>query len=149
MGLTWSSLQDVTCNTEVDMTISEVSEKYDIPEDTLRYYERIGLIPPVHRKRGSVRDFQDEDCKWVEFARCMRHAGLSIEVLIEYLRLFQLGDETVPARKELLIEQRKLLQQKISDMQETLEKLNFKIENYERIGDWMKEKSSENGDMKC
>jgi DNA-binding transcriptional MerR regulator len=122
------------------MTISEVSEKYDIPEDTLRYYERIGLIPPVHRKRGSVRDFQDEDCRWVEFARCMRQAGLSIEVLIEYLRLFQLGDETIPARRELLVEQRRLLQKKMADMQTTMEKLDYKIENYEKLGNWAHEK---------
>ena len=63
------------------MTISEVSEKYGIPVDTLRYYEKEGLIPPVHRKESGVRDYTDGDCGWVEFIKCMRSAGLSIETL--------------------------------------------------------------------
>lgn len=115
------------------MTIAEVSKKYSMPEDTLRYYERIGLLPPVHRTKGGIRDFQEEDCRWVEFVHCMRNAGLSIEVLIEYLRLFQLGDTTVSARQTLLVEQRELLQKKIADMQETLVRLDYKIENYKII----------------
>jgi DNA-binding transcriptional MerR regulator len=116
------------------MTIAEVSEKYSMPEDTLRYYERIGLLPPVHRKKGGIRDYQEEDCTWIEFVHCMRNAGLSIEVLIEYLKLMQQGESTISTRKDLLIEQRRLLKQKIDMMQKTLERLDFKIENYSKIG---------------
>jgi DNA-binding transcriptional MerR regulator len=123
---------------EVFMLIAEVSEKYKIPEDTLRYYERIGLLPPVRRKKGGVRDYQEDDCAWVEFVRCMRSAGLSIEVLIEYLKLLQEGESTVLARKVLLMEQRELLKQKIVDMQKTVERLDFKIENYSKIGKGIK-----------
>ena len=122
------------------MTIAEVSKKYGMPEDTLRYYERIGLLPPVHRSKGGIRDFQDEDCRWVEFVHCMRNAGLSIEVLIEYLRLFQLGESTVAARKTLLVEQRELLRKKIVDMQETLGRLDYKIEYYGKINKKMQKK---------
>ncbi|ADL68414.1 transcriptional regulator, MerR family [Thermoanaerobacterium thermosaccharolyticum DSM 571] len=115
------------------MTIAEVSEKYDISQDTLRYYERIGLIPPVNRNKSGNRDYTEEDCKWVEFIKCMRNAGLSIEVLIEYVALVAQGDETIEARKELLIEQRNHLIKKIEDMNETLERLNYKIEVYEGL----------------
>jgi DNA-binding transcriptional MerR regulator len=86
------------------MNIAEVSEKYSISQDTLRYYERIGLIPPVNRNKSGIRDYTEEDCRWVEFIKCMRGAGLPIEALIEYVTLFQQGDETIEARKELLIE---------------------------------------------
>ena len=113
------------------MTIAEVSEKYDLTQDTLRYYERIGLIPHVNRNKSGNRDYTEEDCRWVEFIKCMRNAGLPIEALIEYVTLFQQGDETVEARKELLTEQRKQLIQKMEDMQKTLERLNYKIEVYE------------------
>ena len=65
------------------MTITEVSKKYDLTADTLRYYERIGLIPSVNRNASGIRDYTEEDCKWVHFAKCMRGAGLSIEVLVE------------------------------------------------------------------
>ncbi|MTV48307.1 MerR family transcriptional regulator [Heliobacillus mobilis] len=114
------------------MTITEVSEKLDISQDTLRYYERIGLIPPVNRNKNGIRDYTEEDCKWVEFIKCMRSAGLPIEVLIEYVALFQQGDETIEARKELFIEQRKQLITRIEDMKKTLERLDYKIAVYEQ-----------------
>ena len=114
------------------MTITEVSNKFALSADTLRYYERIGLIPHVNRNKSGIRDFSEEDCRWVEFAKCMRGAGLSIEVLIEYVALFQQGDKTADARKELLIEQRRQLARRMEEMQQTLERLNYKIARYEQ-----------------
>lgn len=114
------------------MTITEVSKKYDLSQDTLRYYERIGLIPEVNRNKSGIRDYTEEDCRWVEFIKCMRSAGLPIEVLIEYVTLFQQGNETIDARKELLKEQRAQLVQKMEDMKKTLERLDYKIERYEK-----------------
>jgi DNA-binding transcriptional MerR regulator len=113
------------------MTIAEVSRKYELSQDTLRYYERIGLIPSVNRNKNGVRDFTEEDCRWVEFIKCMRSAGLPIEALIEYVSLFQKGDETVQARKELLMEQREQLVTRLEDMKKTLERLDYKISRYE------------------
>lgn len=113
------------------MTIAETSKKYDLTPDTLRYYERIGLLPGVNRNKSGLRDYTEEDCRWVEFIKCMRNAGLPIEVLIEYVNLFQKGDETVVARKELLIEQRNYLVEKMEDMKKTIERLNGKIDRYE------------------
>lgn len=115
------------------MTIAEVAKKYDLTPDTLRYYERIGLIPGVGRTSGGIRDYQEEDCRWIEFIKCMRDAGLPVETLIEYVRLFQTGDATVQARKELLMEQRDRLKERIEEMQSTLERLNAKIKRYENV----------------
>ena len=115
------------------MTITEVSEKYKLSQDTLRYYERIGLIPHVNRTKNGIRDYTEEDCRWVEFIKCMRNAGLPIEVLIEYVTLFQQGDVTNEARKELLIEQRKQLKTRMEDMKKTMERLDYKIAVYEQV----------------
>jgi DNA-binding transcriptional MerR regulator len=114
------------------MTIAEVSKKFDISQDTLRYYERIGLIPRVNRNKSGIRDYTEEDCRWIEFIKCMRSAGLPIEVLIEYVTLFEQGNETIEARKELLIEQRKLLIEKMEEIKKTIERLDYKIERYEQ-----------------
>lgn len=114
------------------MTIAEVSRQYDITPDTLRYYERIGLIPPVPRTKSGIRDYDQSSCNWIEFIKCMRGAGLQIEALIEYVSLFQQGDATIDARKALLIEQRDQLEERIAAMQQTLDRLNHKIENYGR-----------------
>lgn len=113
------------------MTISEVSKKYDIPQDTLRYYERIGLIPHIKR-RSNIRDYTEEDCKWIEFIKCMRGAGLTIEVLTEYVTLFNKGDDTIEERKELLIEQRRILIEKMEETKKTIDRLNYKINSYEQ-----------------
>ena len=113
------------------MRIAEVSQKYDLTADTLRYYERIGLIPSVNRNAGGIRDYIEEDCNWVSFIKCMRGAGLSIEVLVEYVTMFQQGNSTIKARKKLLIEQRSHLAEKIKKMQQTLERLDKKIDGYE------------------
>ncbi len=87
------------------MTIKEVSEKYEISQDTLRYYERVGMIPPVTRTASGIRDYQESDLGWVELAKCMRSAGLPVEAMIEYVKLTQEGDATIPARLQLLKEQ--------------------------------------------
>ncbi|WP_195963919.1 MerR family transcriptional regulator [Clostridium cuniculi] len=113
------------------MTITEVSKKYGLSADTLRYYERIGLIPPVHRNSSGNRDYTENDCKWVKFIKCLRSAGLSIEILIEYVDLFQKGSDTISARKELLFEQRKQIAEKINELQDTLKFLDKKIDRYE------------------
>lgn len=113
------------------MTISKVAKKYNLSADTIRYYERIGLIPRVNRNASGIRNFTENDCGWVEFIKCMRGAGLPIEALIDYVALFQQGDRTVEARKSILVEQRDVLIERMKEMQSTLERLNLKIEHYE------------------
>lgn len=135
------------------MTIKEVSEKYGISQDTLRYYERVGMIPPVTRTPSSIRNYTDEDEKWVEMALCMRGAGLPVEVMIEYLKLFQQGDETIPARLDLLTEQREVLLEQKKQIEQTLDRLNYKIARYEiavQTGNltWDKEFDYNNGKSK-
>ncbi len=114
------------------MTIAQVCKKYDVSADTLRYYERIGLIPPVPRTSGGIRDYDEESCAWIELMKCMRKSGVQIEALIEYVALFQQGDSTIEARKALLKEQRDQLMSRMEDMQASLDRLNTKIERYEQ-----------------
>lgn len=113
------------------MKISEVSEQFEISPDTLRYYERVGLIPSVNRTEGGIRDYDEINLEAVKFITCMRNAGLPIEVLIEYVELVQQGEHTSEARKQILIRQRDELVQKLDAMQKTLNLLNYKIQGYE------------------
>ena len=113
------------------MRISEVSEQSGISSDTLRYYERIGLIPPVNRNGSGIRDYNEIDVKRVEFIKCMKSAGLPLETLIEYYELVQQGDQTMEARKAILKEQRQQLVTKMAEIQKTLDLVDYKIEFYE------------------
>ena len=115
------------------MTISEVSKKYNIRADTIRYYEKEGLIPTVPRNKNGIRDFDENSCGWIEFIKCMRSAGLEIETLKRYVSLFRQGTKTVKERKILLEEQREKLLKKQEDIKATLDRLNYKIEKYEEI----------------
>ncbi len=115
------------------MTIEEVSKKYNLTQDTIRYYEKIGLIPEVPRTKSGIRDFDETSCRWIEFIKCMRSAGMSIEVLIEYVTLFKKGRETVDARKNLLVEQRQKLLEKQEEIKATIERLDYKINLYTEI----------------
>ena len=114
------------------MKIAEVSEEYGLSADTLRYYERVGLIPPVNRTDSGIRDYNELDLRRVDFIKCMRSAGLPIDVLIEYVGLVQQGDQTIDARKEILVEQRDLVKARMEEMQKTLDLLDHKIEVYEK-----------------
>ncbi|HSO27886.1 MAG TPA: MerR family transcriptional regulator [Anaerolineales bacterium] len=114
------------------MKISEVSARTGVSLDTLRYYERIGLLPPVNRSENGIRNFDELDLRRVAFIKCMRNAGLPIETLIDYFQLLQAGDDTIDARKEILVAQRDQLLERMADLQETLDLLNHKIEVYEK-----------------
>lgn len=112
------------------MTIKEVSKMYNLSPDTLRFYEKKGLIGPVKKTSGGIRDYEEDDLKRIEFIKCMRSAGIPVIVLKEYVDLFSAGDETIKERRELLEEQKHILEDKIAKMQEAYEKLNKKIDMY-------------------
>lgn len=113
------------------MTIAEVAKQFGLTADTLRYYERIGLVPDVKRTAGGIRDYSEEDCRWVEYIKCMRSAGVSVETLVEYVALFHQGAATIQARKQLLLEQRKQIVAHIEELNAVLAKLDWKLDGYE------------------
>ncbi|MGL9749791.1 MerR family transcriptional regulator [Enterococcus sp. DIV0170] len=115
------------------MNISEIAEKFDMTPATIRYYEKQGLIPPITRNSVGVRDFQEEDISWVEFIKCMRDSGLSIDSLARYSELFQQGDATLIERKKILIDEYQKLLEKQKLINGTVARLETKLENYDQM----------------
>lgn len=115
------------------MNTKEVSKQLGLSIDTLRYYERIGLIPPVNRDKNGYRNYTEQDLIWLDFIKVMRESGISVEALIEYVKLFQQGDNTAKVRKHILVEQREILAEKVNKLQKVLQRLDNKIEVYEEI----------------
>ncbi len=91
------------------MYITEVSKRLGLSIDTLRYYEKVVLIPRVTRSRTGLRQYDEADCRWIEFIKNMRSAGVPIDILVEYVRLYQLGESAFERRKEILVGQMALL----------------------------------------
>ena len=114
------------------MTIKEICEKYGITADTLRYYERVGVIPTVTRTKGGIRNYTEEDEGWVENAVCMRGAGVPVELLVEYVTLAQEGDDTFRARRDILMEARVEVEEQLNKYKETLDRLDYKISRYDK-----------------
>ena len=115
------------------MRIAEVAQQFDISADTLRYYERIGLLRPVARNASGIREYGESDVARIEFIKCLRGAGVSIEALTAYMRLLDEGDGTLAERKAILEQQRGLIQQRIDEMQAGLARLDYKIAHYEDL----------------
>lgn len=120
------------------MTISQVGERYGLTPDTLRYYEKVGLIPPVPRSSSGIRDYDEASCGWVEFIKCFRKAGVPIDTLIEYVELFQQGEATKEARRQLLVNELEALDQRIDELQQTRNRLVQKIQYYDGVENWEK-----------
>ena len=114
------------------MQISEVAKEFGLTTDTLRYYEREGLIGPISKGKNGIRNYTEEDIKRIQFVKCMRAAGLEISFLKRYLQLFEGGDKTVKERREILVEQRKILKEKLDATQEAYNRLNYKIDLYDK-----------------
>ncbi|CAM4246636.1 MerR family transcriptional regulator [Streptococcus penaeicida] len=112
------------------MNIKKVSELTGVSADTIRYYERIGLIPPVSRNDSGIRNFSEHDVNVLEFVRFFRGAGVSVESLIEYIGLVEQGDKTIEARLAILQDEKEGLQGRIDKLQMALDRLNHKIDNY-------------------
>lgn len=115
------------------MNIKKVSEITNVSADTIRYYERIGLLPRITRTNSGVRDFTEREIGILEFVRCFRKAGMSVEALIEYISLLEEGEGTERERLRLLTEQRDEMDDRIYEPNQARERLNYKIENYENI----------------
>ena len=114
------------------MQISEVAKEFGLTTDTLRYYEREGLIGPISKGKNGIRNYTEEDIKRIQFVKCTRAAGLEINFLKRYIQLFEGGDKTVKERREILVEQRKILKEKLDAMQEAYNRLNYKIDLYDK-----------------
>ncbi len=117
------------------MQISEVSKKYGVSCDTLRWYEKIGLLKNIGRRQNGLREYSELNCKTIEFIKCMRDAGIAVDTLIEYMNLLEEGDSTLEKRRNLLISQREIIIKKRDDLNHSIERLNYKIENYNSLID--------------
>jgi DNA-binding transcriptional MerR regulator len=112
-------------------SIAEVSSLTNLSAHTLRYYERLGLVSSVHRDPGGRRVYDDADLGWIRFLQMLRSTGMSLEHIAEFVHLEKQGTQTLPARRELLHEQRSKLEAHIAQLQATLGALNDKIAYYD------------------
>jgi DNA-binding transcriptional MerR regulator len=115
------------------LTIQEVSEVTGLSAHTLRYYERIGLIRPIEREKNTHRLYTEDDIGWIDFLLKLRATGMSIKEMQRYAELQRQGDVTLPERVEMLKSLRDNVETRMSELNEHLKLIRYKIEIYEQI----------------
>lgn len=115
------------------MTIREIADKTNMSTDTLRYYERIGLLPPVPRNAAGIRNYDEYFVNFINFIKKLKASGMSLEHIIDYIRLAEMGDATIQERKKLLAEARETLLDKINSLQLVAELADYQLRNYENL----------------
>ncbi|GAA1278162.1 MerR family transcriptional regulator [Saccharothrix xinjiangensis] len=114
-------------------SIAQAAERSGLSIDTLRYYERIGLVDPPARDSGGRRTYSDEDLGWLVFLTRLRTTGMPIRMMREYAQLRHRGDATTSRRKQMLYEHRTSVRERIAELQSCLDVLEYKITHYEQI----------------
>ncbi|GHO63542.1 hypothetical protein KSC_024340 [Ktedonobacter sp. SOSP1-52] len=116
---------------EKTYTTSDVARLTGLSIDTLRYYERIGLIHEVDRLSNTHRRYTDSDVQWIQFLLRLRDTGMSIQQMLSYARLQRLGESTLRERVALLKAHHEQVELHIQQLQEYLVVIDHKITTYE------------------
>ena len=111
--------------------ISEFATRSDVSADTVRYYERIGLLPRVDRDGAGHRDYDADDLAWLAFLQRLRTTGMPIRDMLRYAGLRAEGAATLSARREILFEHRKSVRAQIAALRSDLTALDQKITTYD------------------
>ena len=112
-------------------TIGEMAKLLDIPASTLRYYDKQGLLPFVERSKSGIRMFQEKDYEWLKLIECLKKSGLTLSEIKNYIFMAIRGDETIEDRLQLFLNQKEVITQKITELQETLKVVEYKCWYYE------------------
>ncbi|MFE7098372.1 MerR family transcriptional regulator [Streptomyces erythrochromogenes] len=116
--------------TQTRYTISEVEARTGLSQHTLRWYERIGLMPHVDRSHSGQRRFTDKDLDWLGFVGKLRATGMSVADMVRYAELVREGEHTVEERRELLERTRREVRARIGELTDALAVLDYKIDIY-------------------
>ena len=112
-------------------TVGEIAKKLNVPNSTIRYYDKEGLFPFIERSDGGIRMFKDADIESLRIIECLKQTGMSIKNIKTFIDWVQMGDETIDLRLEMFNSQRKILEEQMRQLEDTLATINYKCWYYE------------------
>ncbi|MFT4143748.1 MAG: MerR family transcriptional regulator [Mobilitalea sp.] len=115
-------------------TIKQISEKTNLTEHTLRYYDREGLIPFISRTSSGIRQFSEDDLEWIHLICCLRNSGMPLQEIKEFMQMCLQGAELLEERKALLVKHRTRILNEVKNLENSLGIINYKINHYKEIG---------------
>lgn len=117
----------------MNYTIKEVSERFDLSPHTLRYYEKEGLLPAIERDANGIRLYSDTDLEWLQLVCCMRATGMSISYIKNYIDLCRMGTDTISERRQIILNQKEIIEGELKKYKELLKMVNRKLNHYDEI----------------
>lgn len=114
-------------------SIKEVSERFNVSSHTLRYYEKEGLLPSIHRDDNGIRLYSDVDLEWLHLVCCMRATGMSISYIKNYIDLCHLGENTILERRQIILNQKAIIEAELKKYNDLLKVVNKKLKHYDEI----------------
>ncbi len=112
-------------------SIGQVAAKTGLTVHTLRYYEKEGLLPFVHKSSSGLRMFSDNDLGWLSIIECLKETGMPLKGIKQYIDWFREGDSTLPQRLEMFKQQQIKVLAQIEQFQKYLKKIDYKVRLYE------------------
>lgn len=112
-------------------TIKQVSEMFDIPMTTLRYYDKEGLLPYVSRKKSGYREFSENDIQTLRVIECLKKSGMSIKEIKQFADWVQMGDASLKERLEMFRNRKLAVEQQMEELKKTMELIEYKCWYYE------------------
>ncbi len=117
----------------MEYTIKEVSERFDLSPHTLRYYEKEGLLPAIGRDANGIRLYSDTDLEWLQLVCCMRATGMSISYIKNYIDLCRMGTDTISERRQIILNQKEIIEGELKKYKELLKMVNRKLKHYDEM----------------
>lgn len=109
-------------------TMKEITSETGLTVDTLRYYEKDGILADIKRHSNGHRIYSSSDLEWIKFIMCLRSTGMPLKKIKQYKVLMNMGEQTAPKRKALLVEQKERILKEIEVLKEALPRIDYKIE---------------------
>ncbi|MBO0455922.1 MerR family transcriptional regulator [Enterococcus hulanensis] len=106
--------------------IGDISAMYNISQDTLRYYDKAGLLPFVRKNKAGRREFTEDDLGYIEVIDCLKRSGIPVKEIAKFMDWCVEGDQTLSQRYQFMIEQEAALEKKIHELQAQLDFLRWK-----------------------
>jgi DNA-binding transcriptional MerR regulator len=119
--------------TQTTYSVGEAAERSGFSVDTLRYYERLGLLEPVERTSGQRRRYRSSDLDWLGFVSCLRGTGMPVREMREVAELVRAGEHTIPQRIDVLETHAERVRQRIRELTEQLGAVEHKVAYYRDV----------------
>ena len=114
-------------------TMKQACEQTRLPYETLKFYCNQGLVPNVKRDKNNRRIFDDKDIAWINSLNCLKNCGMSISEMKAYLELCLAGESTIPERKLILASKRKALLERLKQVQDCIDYIDWKQSFYDDV----------------